>query len=54
LQRNFEKHFSVDLNLGLGYLSSKETIYTTRAETVNVGQLTFLGQLNIGFWFGGK
>lgn len=53
LQRNFEKHFSLDLNLGLGYLSSKETIYgrTFQPQTVNVGQATFLGQFNIGFWF---
>lgn len=52
LQRNFEKHFSVDLNLGLGYMSSKETVSTGQAPTtVNIGQVTFLGQLNIGFWF---
>lgn len=54
LQRNFEKHFSVDLNVGLGFLSSKETIFGSsfQRQTVNVGQVTVLGQLNLGFWFG--
>jgi hypothetical protein len=54
LQRNFEKHFSVDLNLGLGYLTSTETRSFAQAKKVSVAQPTFMGQLNLGFWLGGK
>lgn len=56
LQRNFQKHFSLDLNVGLGYLVSTGTygglLFTPEKRTVS--QLAVLGQLNVGFWFGGK
>jgi hypothetical protein len=51
LQRNFEGHFSIDLNLGLGYLLAKgTTINYPQPTTTNVTMPTFMGQLNIGFW----
>lgn len=53
LQRNGEKHFSLDLNLGLGYLTAKNSPYNSVTGKKTVGMLTFMGQFNIGFWFGG-
>jgi hypothetical protein len=56
MQRNYPKHFSLDLNLGLGYLMSKETVLDAsgRQTTRNVGRATTLGQLNLGFWLNRK
>jgi hypothetical protein len=52
IQRNYPKRFSLDLNLGLGYLFTKGTTLNNAGEVVkkNVGLVTALGQLNLGFW----
>lgn len=42
-QRNYPSHFSLDLNIGLGYV---------KAGTVN--GISPIGELNIGFWLGKK
>ena len=51
-QRNYRKRFSLDLNLGLGYLFSTATVLDNTGQTVreNVGEFTTLGQLTLGFW----
>ena len=51
LQRNFEKHFSLDVNIGPGILSSTETFSQTSTVKHSVSQVTLMGQLNLGFWF---
>ena len=51
-QRNYPKRFSLDLNLGIGYAHTKETIvddaghYASRS----VGKITNIGQIAFGFW----
>ena len=51
-QRNYPKRFSLDLNFGIGYAHTKETIvddaghYATR----NAGRVTNIGQIGLGFW----
>jgi hypothetical protein len=53
IQRNYKKRFSLDLNLGLGYLSAKATTYNfslNSTTSITTGQVSFLGQLNLGFW----
>lgn len=51
LQRNYEKRFSLDLNLGLGYLFTTTTLQGgPQPVKENVGMLTMMGQLNLGFW----
>jgi len=42
-QRNYTSHFSLDLNIGLGYV---------KAGTLN--GISPIGELNIGFWLGNK
>ena len=56
LQRNYLKRFSLDLNVGLGYLFTTETVPSGFATTIkeNVGQLTPMGQINIGLWLNRK
>ena len=56
LQRNYAKHFSLDLNLGFGYLISKGTTsdWNGRLTTKTISVPTFLGQFNIGFWLNKK
>ncbi|HWI93905.1 MAG TPA: hypothetical protein VNT20_21650 [Flavisolibacter sp.] len=51
-QRNYAQHFSLDLNLGLGYLLSKGTSYNWNGQltTKTISTPTFMGQFNIGFW----
>jgi len=51
-QRNYPKRFSLDLNLGLAYINSKETTVNDGGEfiTRNVGEITNLGQIGLGFW----
>jgi hypothetical protein len=51
-QRNYRKRFSLDLNLGLGYLFSTATVLDNTGQTVreNLGEFTTLGQLTLGFW----
>ena len=43
LQRNYHSRFSLDLNLGLGYLRSK-----------NTSGFGPVGEFNLGFWLGKK
>jgi hypothetical protein len=53
IQRNGMKRFSLDLNLGLGYMFGKTTNYdfnTGETYSSNRSQVTMLGQLNLGFW----
>lgn len=51
-QRNYRKRFSLDLNLGIGYLFTTATTTddTGQHSTGNVGQLTTTSQFNLGFW----
>jgi hypothetical protein len=51
-QRNYEKRFSLDLNLGFGYLFTTATTRGPADEPIkkHVGQFSTLGQLNLGFW----
>lgn len=51
-QRNYEKRFSLDLNLGLGYLFTKASLPGATGQTITkrVGKFTTQGQLNLGFW----
>jgi hypothetical protein len=52
-QRNYKSKFSLDFNVGLGYMFGKSTEYDFLLEN-NVsnsqGQITLLSQINIGFW----
>jgi hypothetical protein len=54
IQRNYKSRFSLDLNLGLGYMFGKSTTYdywgTGNYISETAGQVTFMGQINIGFW----
>lgn len=51
MQRNYKKRFSLDLNLGLGYLFAKEPEYDEgRLITSTKSMLTPLGQFTLGFW----
>lgn len=52
LQRNYRQRFSLDLNLGLGYMFAKGTTYDYNYQTkeANVSIPTFMGQINLGFW----
>lgn len=58
LQRNGEKRFSFDLNLGLGYLFARGTVYkfdgSFDTQTVRVSKFTGMGQLSLGFWLNRK
>lgn len=51
-QRNYPKRFSLDLNLGIGYLFTKGTTTNDLGEiiTKNIAQATSVGQINLGFW----
>ena len=51
-QRNYQKRFSLDLNLGVSYVYSKETTINDAGQytTKNVGEFTNLGQIGLGFW----
>jgi hypothetical protein len=52
-QRNYKSNFSLDFNVGLGYMFGKCTEYNN-VEKNNIsntqGQVTLLSQINIGFW----
>jgi hypothetical protein len=54
IQRNGLKRFSLDLNLGIGYLFAKGTVYnsdyTNETRSVNVSKISGIGQINLGFW----
>lgn len=51
-QRNYKGRFSLDLNLGLGYMVAKGTTYNYNGQvtTKTVTTPTMMGQFNIGFW----
>lgn len=50
-QRNYKSRFSLDLNVGVGYLFAKETtIDNGQLVTKNISEFTTLGQVNFGFW----
>ena len=53
IQRNGARRFSLDLNLGIGYVFAKGTKYneiTWQPYSSRISQFTTLGQLNLGFW----
>ncbi len=52
IQRNYKKRFSLDFNIGLGYLFTTATLPGNTGQTVKeqVGEFSTLGQLNVGFW----
>ncbi len=52
LQRNGQKHFSLDLNIGIGYLFAKGTKYDENWSTYSspISEATVIGQLSLGFW----
>lgn len=52
IQRNYKKRFSLDLNLGLGYLFTTATMSGNNNQTAkkHVSEFTGLGQFNLGFW----
>ncbi|HTM93467.1 MAG TPA: hypothetical protein VL095_13685 [Flavisolibacter sp.] len=52
LQRNYKSRFSLDLNLGLGYMVAKGTTYNYSGQltTRTITTPTMMGQFNIGFW----
>lgn len=51
-QRNYPKRFSLDLNFGIGYAYTKETIIDDGGQdaTRNLGKFTNIGQIGLGFW----
>ena len=52
-QRNYKSRFSLDVNVGPGYLFAKQTtsyIYSNPTVKETIGQPTILGQVNIGIW----
>lgn len=57
LQRNGSKHFSFDLNLGVGYLFGKGTKLdqtTWLPYSSSVSEFTGIVSLNLGFWLSPK
>ncbi len=51
LQRNYLGRFSLDLNLGIGYLVAKGTrFHNGQSTTKTVAIPTSIGQLNLGIW----
>lgn len=56
-QRNYPKHFSLDLNLGLGYVfanSSRFNFQTSQMDRRMRGTIGFIGDLTLGFWLNRK
>ena len=51
-QRNYRSRFSLDLNLGIGYLNARSTSLNSMEQFVSrsAGQLATIGQLNLGIW----
>ena len=56
LQRNYPKRFSVDLNIGGGYVFASNTKPDEFGEPVKVnsGKFTTIGNLSLGFWLNKK
>jgi hypothetical protein len=51
-QRNYKKHFSIDINAGAGYLAStgKEIDFLGNISTKKVNRVVLLAQITLGFW----
>ena len=56
LQRNRPKRFSIDFNIGLGYLYASSTSMDVNGKyvTTHEGLFTVLGQLTLGLWLNRK
>jgi len=52
LQRNYKSRFSLDLNLGLGYVFGKSTFYgiNDQVEQRTSGNVTAIIDIELGFW----
>jgi len=52
IQRNYPKHFSLDLNLGLGWLFTKVSLPDGNGQpyTDHTNEFTSIGQITLGFW----
>lgn len=52
LQRNYKSRFSLDLNLGLGYVFGKSTFYgiNDQVEQRTSGNATAIIDIELGFW----
>ena len=55
-QRNYPKHFSLDLNIGGGYIYASSTTpdYLGQPIKVNAGRFTTISGLTLGFWLNKK
>jgi len=55
-QRNYPKHFSLDLNIGGGYIFASSTTYDYPGQQVKVhaGRFTTISDLTLGFWLNKK
>lgn len=50
-QRNYNNRLSLDFNIGLGYLfTTATTINNSELIRINVGQISPMSQLTLGFW----
>jgi hypothetical protein len=56
MQRNYHSRFSLDLNLGLGYLFTKGTVGSPSgvSSSINVSEFTPLIKLTLGFWLNNR
>ena len=55
IQRNYPKHFSLDLNFGPGYYFTRSYESTsTGVRSVADNGFTIVGELTLGFWLNGK
>ena len=52
ISRNYLKRFSLDLNIGLGYVFTKRTTADDLGQYIsyNEGAITNVGQIGLGFW----
>lgn len=57
IQRNYKKRFSLDFNIGLGYLFGKGTtrnLITNEDFRETIGSVTYIAEINLGFWLNRK
>lgn len=56
MQRNYKSHFSLDFNIGVGYISynTKREISPNQFLNIQVSTIRPMGHLNLGFYFGYK
>ncbi|MEO6668965.1 MAG: hypothetical protein ABIN36_05790 [Ferruginibacter sp.] len=56
MQRNYQRRFSLDLNIGAGYLFTRSTLPYSSWQTAkeHSGQFTIPGQVNLGIWLNKK